>query len=286
MARKEKFANPWIELAYRMKRWYKAPGAPSKSDLMIYRRYWHQIFGKEIGVKALVLGSTPQLRDLLYELRAEVTIIDINFEMSLAMTELLKKAKPDREVWIKANWLNNPLADNYFDVILGDVVLENVPTPLQPKFFQQLRKILKPGGFWLAKFEVVPDDWQIWPLEKTLAYYAHLPYRANRFEELYCHLLADTFDSGKVDSVSSARIFKRIKKYYKNNQWHHPDKKVQRLLRQMWQMWRPFDKVWSQARASTIKQKVSKYFEILAQDQAKDYLLAETMPIWLCQIKK
>lgn len=284
--KKERFVEPWQSFAWRMAKWYKPPGPPSKDDLAIYRRYFRQIFSKKKGIKALILGSTPQLRDLLHELKAEVTIIDISFEMILTMTQSLEKAKPGEEVWVNANWLSNPLADNYFEIILGDIVLENIPTPLQPKFFQELRRLLKPGGYWLAKFEVVPDNWQVWPLPKTLAYYAHLPYRENRFEELFCHLLADTFNPKKTDSVSSKRIFRRLKKYFKNNQWYHPDKKVQRLLRQMWQMWQPFDKVWSQATTSAIQQKVSRYFEILVKDQAKDYLLSETMPIWLMKVKK
>lgn len=113
---------------------YTSPGRPSLSEQKIYRKCIKAVIKNKKNARALVLGSTPELRDILAELKVETIICDISYEMMLAMSEVIKKAKPEKEIWIKAPWEENPLPEKYFDIIVGDLVLGNVPWQVKKKF--------------------------------------------------------------------------------------------------------------------------------------------------------
>lgn len=82
---KKKFAEPWKEFASRWQKYYTPPGRPSRAAIKVYKDYTRKAIKGIKNPKVLVLGSTPELRDLPHELKAEVTLIDINLEMILAI---------------------------------------------------------------------------------------------------------------------------------------------------------------------------------------------------------
>ena len=82
MVKKEKFAEPWKEFAARWERYYTPPGRPSKQAINTYKEFTSKaIAGAARQPRTLVLGSTPELRDLLQELKCQVAIVDINLEI-------------------------------------------------------------------------------------------------------------------------------------------------------------------------------------------------------------
>ena len=87
---KNKLLEPWKELAGRWKKYYTPPGQPSKDDQKTYLKYIKEVLKNKKEPKVLILGATPELRDLLAKTRAEVTIIDILMEMISAMSQLTK----------------------------------------------------------------------------------------------------------------------------------------------------------------------------------------------------
>ena len=98
----------------------------------------------------MVLGATPELRDLLYELKCEVTIIDAAAAMVQAMTGLKKHRSAPEKVVI-SDWIDNPRKADYFDVIVGDIILANIPRQKQPEFLRGLARMLKPGGHFISR---------------------------------------------------------------------------------------------------------------------------------------
>src|SRR5690349_13869034 len=108
-------------------KYFTKPYRPTNDEIKKYKEWLQQISSKKDNkdVKALVLGATPELRDLLTELQFRSYFIDINSDMISSMTQLITRKNPN-EVAVQANWLDNPLADQYFDVILGDCVISNV----------------------------------------------------------------------------------------------------------------------------------------------------------------
>jgi len=285
---KEKFAEPWKEFAARWERYYTPPGRPSEQAINIYKGFVRKAVG---GIKrqprALVLGSTPELRDLLKELGCRVAIVDINLEMILAMTELLEM-KNQEEIMVRGNWISTPLASHYFDVVLGDIVLSNVPAESQEQFLKEIIRILKPRGYFITKMEVIPNDWAREDFDAVLNRYAKIPYHRNRPIELFVHLHNNAWDS-QTNIISVSKIRKWMEKYRAGQgKYKRPTAKISKYLNDLWEMWRPMDKQWTVKRERDIEKQISSHFTILEKRVLNDCYFKEvdqSFPIWLCQVK-
>lgn len=82
----EQTSHPWSRIAQDWERYFTVPSRPSAEEVAQYRRW---VGRSDIPRRALVLGATPELRDVLFECGLEVHVIDMSLEMVLAMTELL-----------------------------------------------------------------------------------------------------------------------------------------------------------------------------------------------------
>lgn len=136
----------WLNLA---KKWQlvKPPIRPSKEDLKIYEKLLKK---NKIRNNILILGATPELRELALKYGKQIVVCDINLNMILAMTELMRH-KNKKEIWIKADWVSVPLKHNHFDAILGDVINTNVGWEKINIFHKHLANILKPKGIFVTR---------------------------------------------------------------------------------------------------------------------------------------
>jgi len=150
LKRSKKFYNWWHQNV--AKRWaiYGSPARPSQDECNIIRGF---IVSKHKNhPRILVLGATPEYRDLAHACKAEVTCIDISLEMIMSMPELMKHKKlVSQEIWIKANWLDMPLSSGYYDFVIGDLVVTNIPLESQTNFLAEIRRILKPNGYFITR---------------------------------------------------------------------------------------------------------------------------------------
>jgi ubiquinone/menaquinone biosynthesis C-methylase UbiE len=289
MANKDTFKEPWKEFAVRWQKYYTAPGRPSKEAIRVYKNFCNLAAQKSKKQKrALVLGSTPELRDLLYELKFEVTMIDINLEMILAMSQLIKKNNPN-EIIVRNNWLLTNLPSNYYDIILGDLVISNIPADKQNDFLKELKRILKPNGHWITKIEIVPDGWLCENNDKILDKFSELSKAKNRAMELFCFFLNNFWDK-KTRIINIKKIKNWMDKYrQKNGKYVHPDKKITAYLNEIWEMWKPMEKCWiCRGYVDTIRQ-LQPYFKIVNKRVLHDCYhkkIDESYPIWLCRVKK
>ena len=127
-----------------------SPVRPSKGDIAIYRGFIEQVSSKQ---RILILGSTPELRDMAAQIPdAKVYIADFSYRMPLAMFSFTKHVDVLREKWIKDNWLELPFASGFFDVILGDLALQQFPPDLEQVFLEKMRFFLKKGGAFVGRF--------------------------------------------------------------------------------------------------------------------------------------
>lgn len=108
----------WKSIAAKWKH-HCPPGIPSEDDQKLYEELMLEgLEGKE-KKKVLVLGATPEIRNIIAKHDdIDVTIIDQNMEMILAMTELMTKENKN-EKWIQGNWLTVDYFNHYFDVVLS-----------------------------------------------------------------------------------------------------------------------------------------------------------------------
>ena len=125
-----------------------SPVRPSHEEIESYARL---LENKNTG-NALILGSTPELRDLLAKRpSANVHLADFTCRMPLAMLKHTQNVDAEKEIWVKANWLNLPFPEKFFDVILGDLALQQFTPELEGTFLQKISSLLKPEGIFILR---------------------------------------------------------------------------------------------------------------------------------------
>jgi len=289
---KETFAEPWKDYAKRWQKYYRPPGRPSQSAIAEYRRHLRTAKrGLKRKPRVLIFGSTPELRDVAYEEKYEVTFIDLNLEMILAMTSIMKHKNPN-EIVVRGNWCDLPFQDHYFDAAMGDVVLSNVPGNLQDRFLKEIVRVLKNSGYFISKIEVVPKDFPFEDYEVVLNKFKKVPAdfyqdRSCMSIELLVYLHNLTFNY-KKKLIDLSLIVRGLNKYFKKDHFVHPDKKLNVLLNDMWQMWQPMKKTWSVSWEVEVEKQIKRYFKILNKKVLADCYFRcndQCFPIWLMQVK-
>ncbi len=272
----------WENLARRMcdETLYTPPGRPSEEALAAYREFLKKVKGKN--PHALVLGATPALRDLLSSLKYNVVAIDRSKEMINAMQKIIANPNP-REKVIKANWLHLPFPNHFFDVALGDIVLQNVPASQQDAFLREIHRVLTPSGFFIAKMQLLPDDWVFEDIITVLKKYEKAPWARNLPMEMCCCLSTNTNRRGKA---SLKTVHKWMKKYRKGRHFCYPHKVVEKSLNRIWEFWKPMGKEWSFGYAYRVENQLRPYFRVLQKAVLHDCFrrcVDKVFPIWLCK---
>lgn len=277
--KKDSFATPWKEVADRWEALYTPPGRPSSEDCLRYGDYIKRAKRGNC-THALVLGATPEIRNVLHNLSVEVTILDANLEMILAMNTFV--ARQEEDVLIRGNWVENPLADNFFDMVLGDLTWGNVPRAQWDNFHHTVRRVLKPEGYYIHRVTVIPEQWRVQPIEETLRHYGAMPFSQQRHFELFFHLLTDSYNpTTKTMSLNGVR---EILSPVWNGKTNIPG--AGRLLERLFAFWGTLNKSWQTDYPSQLRKEIAPYFTILEEALSHDYLCAETSPFWFCQVKK
>ncbi len=132
---------------------YGIPFRPSPAELIFWRSHLNSLVRKD---NILLLGSTPELRDLLVDfyLTSKVFICDFSWKMTEAMSHDIHWANPDEEIWLKADWRNSALPAGYFDVILGDWVLMQFQPHEYNGFLQAIERLLAHNGIFITRCRI------------------------------------------------------------------------------------------------------------------------------------
>jgi len=137
---------------------YGKAETPSADEVTLekyYDLYTRMTAGAE-EIQALVLGATPELRDIVLSYGHYLTTVDKSWEALDAKTKLMHyKHSPHEKVVVK-DWLAMDFPENFFDVILGDGVLTVLKPEEQKKLLSKLNKFLKPTGSLLLREEARP----------------------------------------------------------------------------------------------------------------------------------
>lgn len=136
--------------SYRGKDYYTSK--PADEEIAYYEKTLKKLAKKNDQV--LILGATAALRDICLELDCYVTSVDYNAKIINRMNSYMKHKNYPKDRVIKANWLNMPLKDNYYDFIIGDASLNNIDWKDYPKMIKILSRLLKKGGYFIHR-EVV-----------------------------------------------------------------------------------------------------------------------------------
>lgn len=142
----------WIHLSNTWGKYITPPSRPCKTTLRIYDKAIKKLkIGEDRDIKALILGATPELRELCLENNFKVTVCDINPDMVKAMSSLIEKNSGQEKILI-TDWLKMSFPQNSFNLIMGDASFNQIlEVKKLKKLLGNLRKILKPDGIILFR---------------------------------------------------------------------------------------------------------------------------------------
>lgn len=119
---------------------------PVPSAIWFWESKIERLAKKNRNLKALILGVTPEIRDLLSKYQIDTVCLDFNPIMAEAMTHLVKK-KNQREKIVIGDWLKMPFPQNNFDLVIADCPQDNLPYQKFNLLFQNIYRVLKPDGY-------------------------------------------------------------------------------------------------------------------------------------------
>lgn len=132
-----KFVDAWKRAVY--------PARPSPEEMVVYDSLMKEFTGKQL----LILGATPEFRDLGAKHQFSVTCADINPNMLQGMKELMSFKNPN-ETLVQCNWLKMPFSQE-FDVAFAEQSINIVPVAEFKTFLKNVHTALKPDGHLVMK---------------------------------------------------------------------------------------------------------------------------------------
>lgn len=271
----------WKQIAYDWKTYFTSPSRISPQEIEKYREWLKEINKDKKLLKGLVMGATPELRDALTEFGYKAYSIDINLEMFLAMTELLKNKNPG-EILIRADWLDNPLVDRYFDVVVGDAVLPNIPWNEREHLLSEVKRWLKPDGIFLTRAFCVPDKKPFENVDQVLEHFSKKKQSIIQSAlemVLEFHIL--TYDP-KDHLGSFAKAKEALEEYHKRKGFKFKNKNLQEIHDIVWNFWckKFVNKVFVYAYRDKEEDDYKKYFKIVEIFEAKDHDYSKITPMY------
>jgi hypothetical protein len=125
-----------------------SPWRPSAGDVSVYRR----LAAERLRGRALVLGATPELRDLVAEAGGRTVVVEMSGAMHACASRMLRRADPSRETWIQGDWCEALEGTGEFDLVLGDMVWWGASVRAQRVLRDALHRALKPDGLLVSRF--------------------------------------------------------------------------------------------------------------------------------------
>jgi len=271
---------PWKQIAYMWNHYFTTPSRISPQEVKKYKQWLKTINKGKKPLKGLVLGATPELRDALSDFGYLVYSVDINLDMFLAMDELLKNKNPN-EVLIKANWLDNPLANNYFDVVVGDAILPNIPWNKRLDLLKEVKRLLRPNGVFLTRAFCVPDKKPFSNVEEIFKHFSKK--KANRQSALEMVLELHILTYSPKDRLGSfAKAKDALEAYHKRKGKSFNNKNLQKIHDIVWNFWckKFVNKVFVYTYRKDEEKDYKKYFKIKDVFEANDHDYSKITPMY------
>ena len=174
------------------------PSRPSRQHLDWFRKHLGEL---RVDDPIAILGSTPELRDLLALLGfRDIHVLERNMLFLSRMNRL--RVRPTAETVLQGDWMQTlPSCVGKFVAVLSDLTSGNIPYPQQSEFYSLVAESLQPGGMFCDKLLSHPIPHE--RLDVLLDKYKYTPLNldtVNRFncEVFFCSELLTKF--GRVDT--------------------------------------------------------------------------------------
>jgi len=254
-------ALPWKQIANTWKL-LTPPWRPSRVNLRDYKEFLQKTIGGVKNPKVLILGATPEIRDLLSKFKnIEVTLVDYNMEMILAMNELVKKDNTKNEIWVKSDWLNVPLKEKYFDAVIGDYITTNIHAKNLNQLLKKINVLLKPNGRFISRILYYNPNEALIDFEKIVNKYKIFPINNQIVTDFASDLFVNSIVIKKKRYyVFSMFLIKKLRDKYKK------DNKDIKLLKALDKIFFPYTKEWFFYDLKNTEKALSEYF--ILEDRA------------------
>ena len=136
-------------------RYVKAPLRPCAEDIALIERALAENFPTETTLDALMLGVTPELAANSWMPALNLVAVD----NTLAMIQSVWPENDAHRTVLCGNWLQLPLHDACMNLAMIDGGLPAISFPdAHQKLAMELRRVLKPGGLFVARIFARPDN--------------------------------------------------------------------------------------------------------------------------------
>ena len=262
---------------------YASPFKLSGGDVRNYEAILKRTTSKE---KVLILGATPEIRDLAAKMNLNVIVADFSLKMLKGMLDSAKYKARYKEKWIIADWLDLDrfLKNNYFDVILGDLVLRNIEPELQSDFLDKISKLMTPEAFFITRIHFVNENLLNFDINNIIAevFDKNFNLGNNFLEDLIASRLFDRNTDFKQHSINKISFAKNIYDYLKN---FKRNKREEIVLNNVLRKWSG-EMTWTQRTKKEINDFLEKNFKIVNTETPLDYKDSEFYPIYTLKDNK
>jgi len=138
----EEFAEQWrtIGVPYRM----------TDNEKQIYGRFLRESAGHIDNPKMIVLGVTPELRELGHKYGYRVTCVDFSQTWINAM-DILMGEEGGKDIIVRCNWFETPLQRGEYDVVVGDGPITLTELKNWDRLLEIVHQLLKPAGYFITR---------------------------------------------------------------------------------------------------------------------------------------
>lgn len=178
------------------------PSRPSRANLLFIAETLQRLDRSQpVGV----LGSTPEFRDLVFELGFQnVALLDKN----LGFLEQMSRARVHQspETLIEGDWRETlPKNRERFAVLLSDLTSGNIPYEGRRSFYRAIAESLLPGGLFLDRvLQHTPT--MLLPLPELRAYYEAAPLNLAEVNRFNCEVFFRSELLRQDETVNIARF--------------------------------------------------------------------------------
>ncbi|MCK4555447.1 MAG: class I SAM-dependent methyltransferase [Candidatus Aenigmarchaeota archaeon] len=273
----------WKNIADMWNTYFTPPSRISPGEVEKYKEWRKSL--KEKGAKtALVLGATPEIRDALNESGYKSTIIDINKEMIRAMDSVMKTNNHEETI-VCSNWLENSLESGYFDVVVGDAVLPNLPYNERQKFFSEAKRLLKPNGVFLTRAFCVPKEKKFATLEELIEHFkTRKPTYENALKlELELQILSYDPKTHLGTFMDAKKLIETIRG---ENGFDTESENLDKTLDIVWDFWSTkfIDKVFVYEYRAEEEKEYSAHFDIVETYESEDNEYSKITPMYVLKM--
>lgn len=252
------------------------PGAPSACQgiLNVYKQLLKKAVQNKKNFQALVLGATPEIRDLVLSLDGDLVTLDISHDMINKCNRLMKHSGHKKEKIVIGDWLKSGLKDGTFDVIIGDGVTNNISVKDHQRFFQENKRLLKKNGYLIIREFVFNKDIPSSPIRKI----------AQKFDQGQFHWF-DMFMAMYINSELKNKIYNKkqcrlyMKKFFDHFYLHYKKGDVsQKAFDAMW--WFRSNIIHTFVERNKLAGLMAEYFKLLPVKQAKEFFFTRNYALF------